>query len=150
MSSVASDVSARIGRLEDRREILRLFMDYGRLLDTKDWAPYSELFAATGQLVSSSGVGAATGPAEIRQLFDETLKDVPVGARHVFSNISVDIDDSTATARSMWMYVTSGENQWPRVLQFGRYDDTIVREDGRWKFQKREITRAIGFPPYKR
>jgi hypothetical protein len=51
--------------------------------------------------------------------------------------------DDRATARSKWAYV------WP-VLEHGHYQDTLVRTDGRWLFaRRREVTRDIGYAPYK-
>jgi hypothetical protein len=150
--STATDTSveARLQLLEDKEAILDLYLAYGRYLDAKNWVPYSELFTETGQLVSKTGVGTATGPAEIRALFDKTLEGVPVGAFHIFSNIVIEVDGDRATGKTMWYYVTEGENGWPRILMFGYYNDIVVRVGDGWKFQLRDIDRVMGSPPYRR
>jgi hypothetical protein len=43
-----ASVEARLQRLEDMEEIRLLLLDYGRLLDARDLAAYSRLFAKYG------------------------------------------------------------------------------------------------------
>jgi uncharacterized protein (TIGR02246 family) len=148
MSVAQQTLESRVQVLEDKEEILRLFMEYGRCLDAKDWEPYAELFAENGTFVSAAGVGKAQGRAEIRELFGKVLKDVPANAFHLFNNITIDVDGDRATARSFWTYVRPGEDGFPQILQFGHYDDVLMREHGRWKFELREITRDMGYLPY--
>ena len=148
MSATPQTLEKRIQVLEDKEEILRLFLEYGRGLDAKDWKPYADLFAENGTFISSAGVGKAQGRAEIRELFAKVLKDVPGNAFHLFNNITIDVDGDRATARSFWTYVRPGEDGFPQILQFGHYDDVLTREKGRWKFELREITRDMGYLPY--
>lgn len=140
----------RVQKLEDKEAIHALFMKYGRCLDTKDWDLFVTLFAEeNGELESIGGVGAARGRPAIRAMFDSVLKDVPP-AFHVFANESLKIDGAHATAYSLWFYVCPADNGWPRFLQFGHYEDSLTRESGEWLFQKRLITRDLGFPPYRK
>jgi hypothetical protein len=139
----------RVRQLEDAEAIHTLFMRYGRCLDTKDWDTFATLFAETGELESVGGVGAAVGPTAIRAMFDTVLKDVPP-AFHVFANERYEIDGERATAHSLWFYVCPGDDGWPRFLQFGHYEDVLTRGSGEWLFQRRLITRDMGFPPYRK
>ena len=148
MPPTQQSLEARVRALEDKEEILALFMEFGRCLDAKDWEPYADLFAEDGVLNSLQGVGRANGRAEIRALFGKTLKDVPATAFHLYNNIAIDVDGDTATARSFWTYLRPGPDGAPEILQFGRYRDRLTRENGRWRFELREITRELGHPPY--
>lgn len=145
---MATSEAARLRRLLDLEEIHALFMTYGRCLDTRDWAPYSKLFTDTAEFVA--GIGTARGPQEIHDLFEQGLRDVPLGHFHVFANPIIEVDGDRATAWSLWLYVCPDDDGRPKLLQFGHYDDVLVREGGRWLFQRREVTRHMGFPPYKR
>jgi hypothetical protein len=137
----------RLRRLLDLEEIRALFLAYGRYLDTRDWVPYSKLFTETAEF--AAGIGTARGPQEIQALFERGLRDVPLGHFHVFGNPVVDVAGDRATAHSFWLYVCPDDSGRPKLLQCGHYDDVLVRAGGRWMFQRREVTRAMGFPPYK-
>jgi ketosteroid isomerase-like protein len=135
----------RLQRLENAEAIRALQMAYGRYLDAKDWVRYSELFTEGGEIVA--GLGTTKGPAAIRQLFENTLNDVASGF-HVFANLTIQVEGDQATARSLWLYLCPDETGWPTVLQCGHYNDHLVRENGLWRFQRREAARDMGFPPY--
>ena len=55
---------------------------------------------------------------------------------HLLSNFVITVNGDTATAWSRWAFVVPGE-QGAAISQAGRYDDTLVRENGRWKFKRR-------------
>ena len=63
----------RLQRLEDREAIRELLMDYGRFLDQRDFASFSQLFAEKdGEW--NGGMGTAKGPQAIRRLMEETCR----------------------------------------------------------------------------
>jgi hypothetical protein len=137
----------RVRWLQDLKAIRGLLLTFGALLDAKDWAGYADLFAEDGGFVAP--IGTVTGREAIRELFNCTLRDVP-SAFHVYSEPIIDIDGDQATVRSMWLYVWTGAQGWPEILQFGHYDDILVKRDGCWLFKLRTITRAAGRAPYTR
>ena len=137
----------RIQRLEDRAEIRHLSVEYGQHMDSKNWKGFSEVFAEDGDLVAA--IGVVTGREAIVNLFDPVLRDVQQSF-HVFSEPDIEVDGDRATARSKWTYVWTGPDGYPQILQYGHYQDTLERIDGRWLFRRREVTRDIGFAPYKR
>jgi hypothetical protein len=137
----------RLRRLEDLHEIRTLHGVYGQNMDAKNWTGFSETFTPDGELVAQIGVVA--GRQAIVELFDGTLRDVPQSF-HVFGEPAIDVDGDRARARSMWAYVWTGPDGHPQVLQFGHYEDWLVRDNGHWLFERREVTRDIGFAPYKR
>jgi ketosteroid isomerase-like protein len=141
--------SDRLQLLEDREEIRQIFTDYAKYLDSHDHAGYASLFARDGVL--SAQLGEAVGPAAIEKILDDSLGPQVRGhlpdAIHVMTNHQIDVDGDTATAKVVWYYLTTDADGSPVVLQSGRYDDDVVREDGRWKLKRHIISRAMGRSP---
>lgn len=129
-------LATRIQRLEDIEEIRVLLLNYGRYLDAHDFAAYSHLFAKDG--VWTGGFGSVQGPAAIQTFME---KNIPGPNRdhtfHLLSNFVIEVHGDTATAWSRWAYVTPNAEKRPAMAKAGHYDDLLVRENGRWKFQKR-------------
>lgn len=141
--------SERLQVLEDREEIRQIFVDYAKCLDSGDHAGYASLFASDGVLVAQ--LGEAVGPAAIEAILDKNLGPHVRGhlptSIHVMTNQQIDVDGDTATTDLVWYYLTSDPDTVPTVLQSGHYNDVLVREDGRWKIKRHEISRAMGRSP---
>lgn len=135
--------------LSDHEEIRRIFVEYARHLDAADHAGYASLFARDGVLVAQ--IGEAVGPAAIESALDAALspemRATFPSAVHVMNNQSIDVDGDTATTEVLWFYLTTDDDGVPKVLQAGRYTDSLVREDGRWKLSRHDITRLMGRSP---
>jgi uncharacterized protein (TIGR02246 family) len=142
-------LAARVQRLEDTEAIEHLLLNYGRHLDARDFKAYSLLFARDG--VWSGGMGTVQGPAAIQAFMEKAIPGPnAVHNYHVLSNFVIDVNGDAATAWSRWQFVVPGPNDTAVVAQSGRYDDTLVREDGRWKFKRRVASNDIpasGPPP---
>jgi 3-phenylpropionate/cinnamic acid dioxygenase small subunit len=143
--SKAGSLEARIQRLEDIQEIRDLLTSYGRLLDAHDLAGYSQLFAKNGEWIG--GFGSAKGPAAIQALMDKNLgasaKGIPGSTYHLLTNFMIKVDGDRATAWSRWSFTVTGANKSPSILYGGHYDDTLIREDGHWKFLRRVAVNDI-------
>jgi uncharacterized protein (TIGR02246 family) len=127
-------VAARLQRFEDKAEIEALLLDYGRHLDNRDFAGYASLFAKDGQWVGGFGTVAA---ADIKAFMEKAMGTQNTAKNyHLLSNFVITIDGNTATAWSRWAFVVPGD-RGASIAQAGRYDDTLVRENGRWRFKKR-------------
>jgi uncharacterized protein (TIGR02246 family) len=138
-------VEARLKAFEDKAEIERLLLDYGRHLDARDFAGYSSLFAKDGEWVG--GFGTVAGPANIKAFMEKAMPGENKAKNyHLLSNFVVTVNGDTATAWSRWAFVTPGQ-QGAVISQAGRYDDTLVREGGRWRFKKRMASNDTGGPP---
>jgi uncharacterized protein (TIGR02246 family) len=136
---------ARVQRLEDIREIQNVLLDYGRFLDARDFAAYSRLFAKDGEWVG--GFGTVQGPAAIQAFMEKNITGPNRGNTfHILSNFKIDVHGDTATAWSRWTFVTPGADKKPAISQAGRYDDTFVRENGKWKFKRRTASNDIPVP----
>lgn len=134
-------LAARVQALEDREEIRELLLAYGRALDSRDFIAFSELFAEEeGEWVG--GLGAAKGRQAIFELMDKSIGHnrprTGPPSFHVFSNEQITVDGDHAAATTKWIFVMQNDENNPRWVYLGHYDDTFVREDGRWRFLKRQ------------
>jgi hypothetical protein len=138
-------MAARVQRLADIEEIRNLLIDYGRHLDAHGLAAYSHLFARDGEWVG--GFGSAKGPAAIQALMEKNLgvtaRSKPGSTYHLLTNFRIEIHGDTATAWSRWNFVVTSAENHPSIMYGGHYDDTLVREDGAWKFQRRVAVNDI-------
>lgn len=136
------DAAARMQRIEDRADIERLLIEYGRTLDARDFKAYAALFAKDG--VWSGGMGTVQGPAAIQAFMEKAIPGPNTAHNfHILSNFAIDVNGDTATAWSRWTFMAPGPNNTAVAAQSGRYDDTLVREDGRWKFKRRVASNDI-------
>jgi len=144
---------ARLRRLEDLEQIRQLFVEYKRVLDKQDFAAYGALFAADGEFIATpqEGLQQARGPAAIQALVEampgSLLGSAPGDDFHVVINplIELDADDpDRARAEVTWLYVVKGQDGLPSPAKLGHYDDQLVRENGRWRFLRREAPTDIG------
>jgi uncharacterized protein (TIGR02246 family) len=137
--------AARIQRIEDRAEIEQLLLNYGRHLDARDFKAYAQLFARDG--VWEGGMGTVQGPAAIQTFMEKAIPGPNTAHNfHLLSNFVIDVQGDAATAWSRWQFVAPGQDGRPVVAQAGRYDDTLVREDGRWKFKRRVAANDLPLP----
>jgi hypothetical protein len=62
------------------------------------------------------------------------------GARHLVSNVSIDGDGDGATTRLyLQMWSTAGGAAESKLVISGRYEDTLRRDDGTWRFVTRKL-----------
>jgi uncharacterized protein (TIGR02246 family) len=137
-------IAKRLQVLEDREAIRSLIIAYGRAHDGRDYQAYAALFAKEGEWVS--GMGTATGPAAIFEFLDKSIGHNPTpdsGTYHVMSNEQIDINGDRASAVTKWVYFTKNDNDTPNVTFLGHYVDQFIREDGQWKFLRRQSFRDI-------
>lgn len=153
----ADSAAARLQKIEDRQAIEQLLMgDYPRALDSGNWAAYAALFAKDGSLIMGGGSTKLTGPAAIQEYFSarprpaaaaQSACPVPPGghtSEHVVNNLTLQINGDMATDQAYWQTIVTRDCK-SVVAGAGHYEDVLKREDGRWKFLKREIIDDI--PP---
>jgi ketosteroid isomerase-like protein len=153
MTTTGTDATATLAALEERvrrlegvEGVWRLFQEYRRLLDLRDFAAYSRLFTDDGEWVGD--LGSAKGPAEIEALLVRTLEvyeDDTTRTYHLVANPVVDVDGDRATATSMWCFLTRGDGDSPVLEMVGHYVDTLVCEGGAWKFARRVAYRDMPY-----
>jgi 3-phenylpropionate/cinnamic acid dioxygenase small subunit len=156
----ADSAAARLQKVEDRQAIEQLLMgDYPRALDGNDWAAYASFFTKDGTLIMGGGATKVTGPAAIKEYFSSRPTPgaaasaapspcpVPPGghrSEHVVTNLTLQINGDTAIDQAYWQTIVTRDCK-SVVAGAGHYEDVLRREDGRWKFSKREIIDDI--PP---
>ena len=138
-------VEQRLQRLEDENEIRTLLLDYGRFLDGRDFKAYAALFARDGEWVG--GFGSVTGPANIQAFMEKNMGTGPNRRNdyHLLTNFVITVTGDMATAWSRWTFVVPGQTG-AAIAQAGRYDDTLVRENGHWRFKKRVASSDTAAP----
>ena len=134
----------------DRAAIHALLIDYGAMLDRRDFDGFGRLFARDGTYGSGGGGDAKGGPAiaeMMRKVFAANAMGFRSPAFHVFFNEVVTIDDADhAHATSMSFYVVPDADNRPSPALMASYDDTLVREGGAWKFARRAVRSLIPAP----
>jgi len=130
-------LAARIKTIEDREEIQRVLLNYGRFLDSRQFANYAGLFAKDGEW--TGGFGTVKTPKAIQEFMEKNVGTGrnTSGTYHLLSNFVIGVTGDTATAWSRWAFITAGTDMKPNMAQGGRYEDKLVREDGKWKFKQR-------------
>jgi ketosteroid isomerase-like protein len=134
-----STLAARVRELEDQQQIERVIMLYGSTLDARDFHTYASLFASNG--VWSGSMGTFTGPAAIEAAMQKAFRRAPGSPPaapnfHLLTNVMIEVSGDRATAVSKWTFVRAVDNKLGIALA-GHYDDTFVRENGRWTFLRR-------------
>jgi uncharacterized protein (TIGR02246 family) len=133
-------LAKRVQMLEDREELRALIMAYGQAHDHRDYKAFAALFAAEGEWIG--GLGSAKGPDAIFALMDESIGHSPLpegsGTFHVMTNDQIRIEGDRAWSRTKWLYLTPADDQSPKLTYLGHYDDEFVRENGRWRFLRRQ------------
>jgi len=137
MADQLDDLAARLQRLEDLEAIRQLFIDYGYYLDHGMFEEYGQLFASDGEVLLGP-IGRAKGPEAITALMTKTLGGRQGNSYHVICNPVIHLDGDRATTDVTWVVVTRSESGAATVSMLGRHKDVVVREGGRWKFQRRE------------
>ena len=139
------ELRERVRALEDREEIRNLIQAYRKTLDDRDLRAFSELFAVEGTWTGRSGT--ATGPDEIYSMLTTTLPDNPPAPGstlwHLNTDPAIEIDGDRASAFTFWMHVRRGDGDVPLLPTLGGYQDELIREDGRWRFQLRTVLPLI-------
>jgi ketosteroid isomerase-like protein len=156
-ASGAQSLEERLRAVEDRLAIEQVLMRYAAALNTDDADGYVSLFTpdATFELRRQSGEPPFLGPFKGRDaLRKQWFPDAPTSTsrgtrfgpmRHVTTNYEIDVTGDTATVRAFFIEVVSngantppGSNP-PTIHAMGRYEDELVRVDGRWLFSKRVV-----------
>jgi uncharacterized protein (TIGR02246 family) len=148
--AVAADDQALAQEMQDRAAIEALMWRYVRALDTLDADAYAAVFTPDGQF--GTGEGARKGTAALKKMVAD-LKEgrttreaagaAPTPAMyHVITNDSVEfIDRDHARYNAYWMtmFGPSAQDQPPRVAAVGRSVDMLVRVNGKWLIQSRDV-----------
>jgi len=131
--------------LQDRAAIQNLVVKYTLALDTLDADMYAAVFAEDAEF--TFGGRTYKGRAEIRKIVTDLKErraatqtaDAPK-SYHALSNTYIElVNDHEARHRSYWQTITGPSSGPFTVGGMGRYEDTLVKRNGEWLIQKRQI-----------
>jgi uncharacterized protein (TIGR02246 family) len=144
MAPAQTAAEARLQKVEDILAIQQLLGDYITAMDASDFATYSDLFAADGELIFMTY--HLKGPKAIRELMEQGSRNSAKsgaqtgGLRHMMSNTVIRVDGDRATDTARWIVMSQGADGRPVLGATGRYEDSLRKIGGQWKFQKRVIS----------
>lgn len=140
-------------KLIDRAEIEELVVRYVTALDTLDADAYEGVFTEDGVYELPGNV--YTGRAAIRKVVTDLqatrARNEAAGTPsprlyHVMANSSIEILDATnARHQSYAQTVRAADNGQFIVGFMGRYEDVLVKVDGRWLIKSRKLVSFV--PP---
>ncbi len=129
--------------MSDYDAIRNLLASYSHYADDEDYEAYAGNYTEDGALVESGIV--ITPRAKIRELARRAAEmsaqaPKPSGSKHLQMNSAIQVNGDTATALSDLLVIRlDPENGW-QIRGSGRYSDRLVKEKGRWRFKRREVT----------
>ena len=129
--------------LEDKDAIREIMAAYCHALDAGRFADVASLFADDG--LWTTDYGEAKGPAAIEQMLRGIVPVKGEGPqrKHYITNIIIKVDGDQASSVSDYLVVReSGADLIP--VMGGTYKDQWVRQDGTWRFKRKEIVHDIG------
>jgi uncharacterized protein (TIGR02246 family) len=122
--------------LEEKDAIRELIAEYCFRIDAADYERWAELFTEDG-VFEVTGMFRHEGRAAILGF----TKMIPLNAKgmppfkHCTLNHVIEVDGDRARARCYLLLVQEGN---PLQLNLaGRYEDELVKHDGRWRFARR-------------
>ena len=152
-ASGAEDAQSALQKLLDRAEIEELVTRYVTALDTLDADAYEGVFTEDGEYDVTGNV--YRGRAAIRKIVTDLqasrARNDAAGTPsprlyHVMSNSSIEIlDASNARHQSYAQTVRLADNGQFAAGFMGRYEDVLVKIDGRWLIKSRKLVSFI--PP---
>lgn len=150
LPAVAAD-SDLVREVRDRAAIEKLMWNYVRALDTENADAYAALFTPDGQF--GAGPTAEKGHDALKKMINglreqAAQNEAKTGQKrgamyHVITNSYLEfVDKDHARLQAYWMTVFAGTGQAapPRVAAAGREVDELVRVDGQWLIQLRDVT----------
>jgi uncharacterized protein (TIGR02246 family) len=140
----------RLRALEAREAIRALWAEHGRTLDARDFRAFSQLFARDAEFVGGPGL-PAKGPEAIGAFLEKAIGTNYPNSKgrnfHLYFNETIAVDGDHGTGLSKGGFVmASSDNTKADFLLLATYRDEFVREDGRWKFKRREVIGEIPVP----
>lgn len=127
--------------MQDRLAICALKARYCRMLDTKQWDAWAELFTEDYVLdVSEAGGGAPIHgrDAAMASVFASIGPAVTAHQVH-FPEITLNGDEALAIFPMQDRVIFAPDR--PSITGYGHYHDRLVRKDGEWKIAGLKLTR---------
>lgn len=117
--------------IADRLDIQDLAARYNTAIDGGDAEAWTATFTSDGTFESG---GRTHQGAEALTAFATNFAERMAGARHWNNNMVIEGDGDQATLACYLMLMRGGQ-----VVTTARYEDTLRREDGQWRFASRRV-----------
>jgi uncharacterized protein (TIGR02246 family) len=133
---------AEMSVLEDKDTIREVMAAYCHALDACRFADVASLF--TEDAVWTTDYGEAKGRDAIERMFRSVVPVKGEGPqrKHYITNIIIRVDGDSASSVSDYLIVReSGKDLIP--VMGGTYKDDWVRQDGTWRFRRKELVHDI-------
>jgi SnoaL-like protein len=128
---------------DDWHAIETLIMTYAERVDLGDFAGVADLFdGATYRSALGDDVMVQEGRDAVLNTFETLVRRYPDGTprtKHVTTNVMVEVDGDTATARSYYTVMQQTEVLALQPIICGRYHDAFAKQGGAWCFTDRLI-----------
>jgi len=124
--------------VDDLAAITALIARYADLMDAGAFDAVGELFAA-GELALADGTPIAAGAEAVAALYRATTRlhdDGTPRTAHLVTNLVVEVDGSTATARSRFCVLQQRASGLEPIIT-GSYRDRFARGADGWHFAQR-------------
>ena len=128
---------------DDWHAIETLIMTYAERVDLGDYAGVADLFdGATYRSALGDDVMVQDGRDAVLNTFETLVRRYPDGTprtKHVTTNVMVEVDGDTATARSYYTVMQQTDVLPLQPIICGRYHDRFEQREGVWRFTDRLI-----------
>ncbi|TAJ19684.1 MAG: nuclear transport factor 2 family protein [Dehalococcoidia bacterium] len=124
--------------LADRLDIQELLARYNHAIDSGDITTWAACFTADGAF--TSGGRTSTGTKELEEFAANFHSRMP-GSRHWNNNIVIEGEGDSATMRCYLQLLKTGNGEPATLVTTARYEDTLRRVDGAWRFASRTVVR---------
>jgi uncharacterized protein (TIGR02246 family) len=142
--------NAGVRETQDRAQIEKLMWQYVRALDTGNADAYAAVYTPDGQF--GSGATAVKGREALKKMIVDLAKraaenEAKTGQKrqamyHVLANSYLEfVDKDHARMEAYWMtvFADGGQGRPSRVAAAGREVDELVRANGQWLIQSRDV-----------
>jgi len=136
MSSDRDDILAMLSAKDEIRELALL---YARGVDRKDFALLRTLYTSDG--IDHHGVFFRGSASDYVRFLEKSLPNIRYTGHHICNHlISVSGDEGEGEVYAVAWHVTPGAGRaLVEDIQLVRYLDRYRREDGRWRFARRDV-----------
>ena len=123
--------------LMEREAVRELLARYCHYADSGDTERLLALFTGDAVLEMVGGM-TFDGKAALRDLF-ERRAERNKSLRHFTANEVIDLDGDRAAVMSYMQELHTAPDGGPHLRLAGRYEDEVIRRDGRWLFCRRRV-----------
>jgi uncharacterized protein (TIGR02246 family) len=131
--------------MEDQLAIRQLVARYNHAIDSGDARAYADTFTDDGVLDAGDLVLSGR---DALYAFADSFSATVWAPRHIASNLVIEGGGDRAELRAyVQLYGLDGEPPRQEVRASGIYTDTLVKEDGCWRFVRRTFVNDTAVPP---